>query len=96
MKKKNVYQKDDVLPRLKSRGLKRHSSFGCSRCNHTLKGVVFVKHLDIKGLLQKLNLHAKQGRYPSRFLRKRIMCSAMLNTLQSMCLKRKKERVIGN
>ena len=43
-----------MLPRLKSRGLKKHSSFGCSRCNHTLKGVVFVKHLDIK--IYKLNI----------------------------------------
>ena len=37
------------LHRLKSRGL--FGTFGCSRNNHTLKGVVFVKFLDINKLV---------------------------------------------
>jgi len=44
-------QKHDVPPRLKSRGLKRHSCFGWSRNDHTLKGVVFCQvpwHKEVK------------------------------------------------
>ncbi|MBI2631643.1 hypothetical protein HYW75_01430, partial [Candidatus Pacearchaeota archaeon] len=38
------YQKNDVPPRLKSRGLNRHSFFGCSRIHPRPKGRGFLQN----------------------------------------------------